>query len=230
MKKRSKRRTGLPSKYAKMGFAKGWKKYKASKKKKRVINPSKKRGTAMARRKKRTAGKAVRVYVKNPRRRRYRRRYRRNPAMFKGFTQALAPMLAGAMGSVGMNLLLSRIPMIPPKWRGATKLGIGALMITQKNQFIRWAGIVIGALAIKDILVNFVPALAGDEITDSDIEQIDNYVNEEMMADNAELMADNEELMEDNYDLMGDSLDPIVIDDEMDGEYLQHERTMDMID
>jgi len=57
-------RKGLPAKYAKMGFKKGWKAYKASKKKTsrtRKASPPRRKGgrKTMARRKKRRGGKSI---------------------------------------------------------------------------------------------------------------------------------------------------------------------------
>jgi len=230
----AKKRKGLPKKYAKLGFKAGWKKYKKSKMKK---NPAKKRRiTAMAKKRKKPS-RAVRVYVKNPRRKTYRRRYRRNPNIAKTLQGALVPMVAGAFGVIGLNMLLSRATFIPAQYRGFAKLGVALLMVMQKNQFLKWAGIVVGGIAIKDVVTNYIPALAGDEMTDTEIEELDDYIDD--LEEENEMLGSNSELLGDNSDLMGDSSDEIQevgynSGNEMLGSdnpgFYQRELTMDMID
>lgn len=142
---------GLPKKYAKLGFAKGWRAFKASKRrtgsKKRTT--TKKRRAPVAVKRKRRRGAAVRAGA----RRAYRRgrsyarraysRARRSPALARGTREVLQTMTTA--GSVlAANAITNYTPGLKDltgrqKAAGQGAIGLGVLLFT-RNPWLKFAG------------------------------------------------------------------------------------------
>lgn len=116
---------------------------------------------------KRKARKAAprrrRAYVTNPApMARRRRKYRRNPGL--PVTAMLIQALAGAAGAIGAPKLADLLP-IPGQLKSAVviALGAGAFIFSRKMPAIQAAGFGAMVIGARNLAVNAVPMLAGDE-------------------------------------------------------------------
>jgi hypothetical protein len=122
----------------------------------------------MARKKaKRKARKAAprrrRAYVSNPAPvARRRRKYRRNPGL--PVASMLIQAAAGAAGAIGAPKLADLLP-IPAALISAAviALGAGAFMFARKMPAVQAAGFGAMVIGVRNLAVNAVPMLAGDE-------------------------------------------------------------------
>lgn len=162
-------RQGLPKKYAKMGFARGWKAYKASKKSRK--GPSTKRRSTSNPAKTRTRT----VYKKAAPTKRRRRRNVPGLLAIKGrdagTRAANAAMMTGVgiIGAVGSAIGVNMLPMRTPQAKALTQflLGLAVLsLVPKKQQLLKIAGTgstLAGGLALTKLaLPQFSPLLAGD--------------------------------------------------------------------
>jgi hypothetical protein len=160
---------GLPKKYAKMGFAKGWKAYRAAKRKRK--SPAKpKRKTTTRRRTQPMARKR-----KTSRRRRTARKVARglytNPAVRgvgRKTTKAIINTGIGVGGAVGTAAVINMMPIQDSRAKALTQLaiGMGMLALTPKNAImLKVAGggaSLAGALALVKASGMPLPLLAGE--------------------------------------------------------------------
>ena len=150
---------GLPKKYAKMGFKKGWREYKRTRsaRKRNPSNPSRpsvKRKSGVKR--KRVTTPMV-IY-----------KFKRSPFLNKAQKSALLG-LAGVGGAAGSALVANFIP-VDPRWKATaqTLIGIFAGVLASKRQpFILAAAMgstVVGMYSwIKQSGINLPSILAGDD-------------------------------------------------------------------
>lgn len=170
---------GLPAKYAKMGFSKGWKAYRKSKqkptrkarKRKNKITKTKTRRTAI---KRRVSGKIAR----------FKTRKQKGATMAKGkrglnVMNELQSIGIGAAGAVGGTMIGNAIPIADPRLKAIMPLiagillsGFGKSAMLKKLAYGMSIG---GALSTIKAIAPNIPMLAGEEsamqITPSDIEQ-----------------------------------------------------------
>lgn len=122
-------RQGLPKKYAKMGFKKGWRAYKAAK---RSPSRSRKQASRSPKPKRRTRKSPLnpRAMV-NPR--------RRAPRTMRGFmtntTKALISVGTGAVGAVASAGVVNTLPVQTAQGRALTQtgIGIGAMVLSPRR-------------------------------------------------------------------------------------------------
>lgn len=177
-------RKGLPAKYAKQGFAKGWKAYKAAqRKRKRVSGTSIKRSTTKKRssttmaKRKTTKRRVYKRRAATPIRRR-RRMGRRMPKILTAAT--LNTIIDGiVMGgsAIGSTLAINFIPWIRdqrPIIKSAIQAGLGAVaMPMTKNRLAKKAamGAIVGSAitALLPYLPGEMKVFGGREFTEGEL-------------------------------------------------------------
>ena len=157
---------GLPRKYAKMGFAKGWRAYKASKNKRRSPKRKSSKRKSPKRRRRNPAPRA-RKRRSNPGRSRSRRlipRLRRPTA--RSVQRTAMYVGAGVGGAVATAAAVRAMPLTEPT-RAWTQLGVGTLGVAMLNpkralwRFAAGGAALAGALAIVKTQFPNMPLLAG---------------------------------------------------------------------
>ena len=162
---------------------------------KRRKNPRHKRKHNAKRRRRNPAVSAL--LAGNPKRRRNPRRKhinpahhyrrRRNPSLLGGSTGILAqikPMAIGALGAIALNWAVGKIPM-QDNYKPWAKLAAAvAVPMFIKHPAARLGALVLGALAIKDLVVNAVPQLAGEDLTPDEITALQGYAASDLLAGN----------------------------------------------
>lgn len=238
---------GLPKKYAKMGFKKGWREYKKTR------GGAKRRKRSKGRRMSGGGGggggqrtQLVTVPASDsvelmgrPRRRRRCRRMSGEIVTFAGERKGL-PMiiklltdgLVMAGGAIGGNVVANMIP-VPSQFKVFLPIGLGAGLAFMKMPILRAAGLgmVTGGIlsASKKFLGDRIPALAGedgDEVTAEDVR--DALLTGEITPDEAAELADlleDEGLMGEIEDFAGEGDD--FSDDDDDDEDLEGEDGID---
>ena len=189
----------------------------------RILNPKRKpqkKVKTMARKRKKSTRRKIRrrrnpvaipsLVAGNPRR---RRRYKRNPAKLnvKGILGNIQPMAIGAGTAIAVNFGFSKLTMIQEKWKPYIKLGLAILLptIIKKGALkdpVKYGSLVIGAMGIKDLIVNAVPALAGDDLTPEEVEALEEYAAQELEGTDDLMVGTNVVYGEDDLDddsLMG---------------------------
>lgn len=161
-------RQGLPKKYAKMGFAKGWKAYKASKRKRSNPKRSKpKRKTSTKRTARKRSNNPKRSIAGMPKKR--RRVSARNVGMKIGRAASWGGAAVG--GAVGSAAIIRALPLATDQGKAwaQTALGVLTMIFSPKKQpVIRAMGAgatVAGGLAVTKQIVD-VPLLSGYDYSD----------------------------------------------------------------
>lgn len=130
---KKKKKGGLPAKYAKMGFAKGWEEYKKTKAyKKKHAKATKPKATKKPKRK-RAKTKAKRT--KKPRTKARTKAKKRRKRARKGVTRAVGSL--NAMASKGAYKLRAKKDLMASNWKGARgkmKSNYGALPFGPKTK------------------------------------------------------------------------------------------------
>lgn len=167
-------RKGLPAKYAKMGFSRGWKAYRAASGKTKRSSSSRKRRrtkTRTASARKSTASYRRPAAATPARRSRRRRSFMprfgipRRPA--KSTIQLALNTGIAAGGAIGSAALVRALPIANAKARAASQLAIGALtllMAKGRARMLRLAGVgatMAGALAVTREVFPQFPVMAG---------------------------------------------------------------------
>jgi len=164
-------KVGLPKKYAKMGFAKGWRAYKASKRK--TTTKTKTRSVPVAAKKRvtkrRKVGAAVKKIV-----------YRTKPAikkviyktkpMFKRGTKEVVQSLTTAGSVLGANAISNYTPVLKDlsgnqKAAGQGAIGLGLILFT-RNVWLKYVGggmMLAGAFNVARQIPQLSTFLGADE-------------------------------------------------------------------
>lgn len=205
--------SGLPKKYARLGFKKGWaafKKFKGSKgsfntlrlKKKpqtRTVTVHKKEGRTMAKSKSPSKVAALRAKASRAISK------ARNSNVFKNHGDAALAIGLGAGGGIATSFAVGAIPLPasipkPASVKSALQAAIGVVLAMQKNKYLKYAGYgsaVLGVVGIARDLFN-VPSFAGE-------------VDEAMYG---ELLEGDEEFMGSDGQWMGGAMgEPLAGDD-----------------
>lgn len=214
--------SGLPKKFAQMGFAKGWAAFrKASKQRsahKRIVkdqakarppkgvkllkhpDPVKRKGSGMKISKEKLAAlksRASRAASKV-----------RNSGAFKNHGDAAMAIGLGAAGGIGSSFAIGMLPLPaslpkPAAIKSAAQAALGVVLAMQKNKMVKYAGYgaaVLGVVGVARDLFN-VPSFAGE---------VDAAMYGELLEGDSEFMGENGEWMGDP--LAGDPLagDPLM--------------------
>lgn len=146
---------GLPKKYAKMGFARGWKAYKASKR------TTRKAGPTMAKRKRTRTSSRVKSVA--------RKTYQKSkPAINRGMKYAVG-VGTGVGGAMGTAIITNMLPVANARTKAIIQMLMGAGLIMfagKKMNIVKYAGTgatLAGALALTKLTLpaNLSPMLAG---------------------------------------------------------------------
>ena len=161
-----------------------------------------------------------RRHRKNPARAHYRRR--RNPSLLgssSGILAQLQPMAIGAAGAVALNFALNKIPMgISDKMKPWAKLGAAVVApMFIKNKAVKLGAFVLRAFAIRDLIVNAVPQLAGGELTPDEISALEGYAAADLEGYDPELLGTNVVYGADTDELLGTNV--VYGEDDLMGEY-----------
>lgn len=178
--RRKRKRTGLPKKYAKMGFKAGWKAYKRAKGTGRKRKPKRrrKRRSSNPRPKAKTTNTGGRMA--NPRKRRRRTSKRRRgrslvPRLSRRSLQATTGQVTkvavgtavGVGGAVGTAAVINMLPIVDLRAKALVQFLIGSMMLVMfprraRNLKIAGAGASLaGALALVKASGLPLPLLAG---------------------------------------------------------------------
>lgn len=165
---------GLPRKYAKMGFAKGWKAYKASKRKsirsparKTAKRATSKRGPVVAKRKvtrKKSPGRKIVRRVTSS------KLYGSAKGITGKATTLAINTAIGVGGAAGSAAVINMLPIADPKMKALTQLLSGMAMVIltgPRMATIKTAGMgasLAGALALLKTSGVPLPGLAGERM------------------------------------------------------------------
>lgn len=203
---------GLPKKYARLGFKKGWAAFKKFRGSKGAFNtlrlPSKKKKTSAVTVHKRGAPQMARHSKKGSRVAALRSKASRalskarNSGVFKNHADAAIAIGLGAAAGIGTSFAVGAIPLPaslpkPAAIKSALQAGLGVVLAMQKNKYLKYAGYgaaVLGVVGIARDLFN-VPSFAGE-------------VDEALYG---ELLEGDEEFMGSDGQWMGDPMagDPL---------------------
>lgn len=160
-------KSGLPKKYARMGFAKGWKAYKASKRKSR---PAARKSKTAARKypvAKRTATATAR------RTRNYAPAAKRTTRRIVKQSMSLAQGTAlGVSGAVGAAAIIQMLPIVDPRAKALVQLGIGAAAIMLRPRrgqlkkiapILGYGAMIAGGTSLTKQLAPGLPLISGDQ-------------------------------------------------------------------
>jgi hypothetical protein len=169
---------GLPKKYARMGFKKGWRAYRAAKAKPRRRKSRRASSKPARRSRKRTRTIVRRSRKRAPVARKVTRRRRRSsrraggliprlkaPNM-RGIQRAGVQVLSGVGGAIGTGAVARMVP-VGNTAQAWLQLGTGAAMVTMippKRQLLRLAGLgagIAGALSLVRQAIPGLPLLSG---------------------------------------------------------------------
>jgi len=163
-------RQGLPKKYAKMGFSKGWKAYKAAKRKRsnpKRSNPKRSNPKRSTAKRKNNPSNPKRSIAGMPKKR--KRVTARNVGMKLGRAASWGGAAVG--GAVGSAAIIRAMPLATDQGKAwaQTALGVIAMIFAPKKQpIIRAMGAgatVAGGLAVTKQIVD-VPLLSGYDYSD----------------------------------------------------------------
>lgn len=155
-------RKGLPKKYAKMGFSKGWKAYKAAQRKQ--VAPKKTTPKS-------TAKTALSINNKPKTTKRKGKSMRLNT---KQLTKNLTALGLATVGAIGGNVASNMVPIKNPKIKSAIPVALALYLIAQKNAMLQTLGVGMGVGGGLSVAKAFFPKakfLAGEggEITIADM-------------------------------------------------------------
>jgi len=160
---------GLPKKYAKLGFKKGWKAYKraggGTRKRRGRGKISRRRNPSPAKRK----ASAKRVYTRK-RRRTFSLIPRRTRGLAGKSINAAMGTAVGVAGAVGSAIVVKMLPLLTPQSKALAQLGLGVgilALIPRRQRLLRIAGIgssLAGGIALTKVAMPQVGQylLAGD--------------------------------------------------------------------
>lgn len=205
------KRVGLPKKYAKLGFKKGWAAYKktdAYKRRKGIkvaSKPTKKKTISRKTEPKRTnnvkrsTGTVKRTIQKSKRVVKSGAKKMIKGINKKSVTNSLVNVLFGVLGAIGGNVAVNMIPLKMPKLKSAIPVLGGVVLSTQKNNAIKMAGLgmaISGGVAMSKTFLPNVKWLAGEEdmlvLTQTDI--LDAMNRGELSEEEANLLLDSPDL------------------------------------